>query len=85
MELTEQEKKHYAGTLETVEKALLDGTLKSLTLSANFGEDSTNPLLGDAMDISISFSHILRQHMKAIKFVYATAITLNELSKDGNI
>lgn len=81
MELTEQEKKQYAETLETVEKALLDGTLKSLLLSANLGENSSSLLLGNAMDMSISFSHILRNHGKSIQFVYETANTLNKLVK----
>ena len=81
MELTEQEKKQYAEILETVEKALLDGTLKSLLLSANLGENSRNLLIGNVMDMSISFSHILRKHGESIQFVYETANIVNKLVK----
>ena len=83
MELTEQEIQHCAKTLETVEKALLDGNLKSLLLTANLGEISCHILLGNVMDSSIAISHILRKHGKEIMFIYETANTLNKLLNEN--
>lgn len=85
LQLTEQEKQHFAERLETVEKALLDGSIKSLMLSANLGEDSINILLGNAMDVSVSFAHLIRQKEQAVKFIYATANTLNDILNNGSI
>lgn len=85
LQLTEQQKRHFAERLETVEKALLDGSIKSLMLSANLGEDSINILLGNAMDVSVSFAHLICQKEKAVKFIYATANTLNDILNNGSI